>query len=213
MIHIDNDDFYQAIKTAYSKIEGAPSSDDEDIYHEDTAVFVFSADYIDPQLIKLEKDSLAIEFERDKYFPNNTSLKVEPENEYWTNKLMGGGFMDRVVDHIQTYPQSRSGLYNFWNNEDFETNNPKADCVTQLYFRIRQGELEMHAHVRANDVHRCMFLDLAYLMFAHSYIAKKTGYPKGAFIHFVDSLHTYNKVADEFKRQIVYMKNADVWNS
>ena len=212
MININEADLYQAMRAAYAAIDKAPSSTDPDIYTEDTAIFLFETNYRDSALIEKSSDGLQCVFDRTAYFPHNESLKVEAENEYWTEKLIGERYLDKAVRHITAAPLSRSCLYSFWDNNDFDMANPKGNCITQVYLRLRGDKLEMHSHIRANDVHRCLFMDLAYLMYAHRYIAEATGYSKGAFVHFVDSLHVYNKSVEEFKKQLAFMQEpASSW--
>ncbi len=212
MITITEADLYKAMRAAYAAIDEAAPSADPDIYKEDTAVFLFKPGYQDPDLIEEQSNKLQCIFEKAAYFPHNESLKVEAENEYWTEKLVSEKYLDNAIGHINKMPLSRSCLYNFWDNDDFNTANPKGNCITQIYLRLRGDKLEMHSHIRANDVHRCLFMDLAYLMYAHQYIAEATGHRKGAFIHFVDSLHIYNKSVKEFKKQLAFMQEpAGIW--
>lgn len=201
MISINENDFYQSIKGAYTLISAAYKSSDPDIYAEDTAIFSFDAGYTDPGLVKETNGRLECYVDRTLYFPYNNSLKVEAENIYWSEKFIDDGYINRAVNHLRDAPLSRSCLYNFWNNEDFDNANPKGNCITQIYLRMRGDALEMHSHIRANDVHRCLFMDLAFLMYAHTTIAEKLHMPKGAFVHFVDSLHIYNKSLNEFEKQ------------
>ena len=213
MITIDEKDFYQSIKKAYSAIDAAPKSADPDIYTEDTAIFSFNVGYEDPRLVQVIDSRLECRFDRSLYFPYNSSLKVEAENIYWSEKLIDEDYINKAVSHLRNTPLSRSCLYNFWDNEDFDDANPKGNCITQIYLRLRDGALEMHSHIRANDVHRCLFMDLAFLMYAHTTIAGKLGLSKGAFIHFVDSLHIYNKSLDEFEKQRDFMLDTtSPWN-
>src|SRR5262249_38462354 len=121
MITIAQANFYKAMRAAYIAIDKAPSSNDRDIYKEDTAIFLFEPDYQEPGLIERKGEKLRCVFDRMAYFPHNESLKVEAENEYWTEKLIGEKYLDKAISHITQTPLSRSCLYNFWDNNDFDT--------------------------------------------------------------------------------------------
>jgi hypothetical protein len=208
MINISETSLYKAVKAAYVAIDLAPKSTDQDIYKEDTAIFIFPSGYQDPNLVSPKDDNLECVFAQEDLFPYNPSLKVAAESEYWTEKLITEKYLARAIAHLTNSPMSRSCLYNFWDNNDFNIANPKGNCITQIYLRKRGDQLEMHSHIRANDVHRCLFLDLAYLMYAHAVVANHLGLSKGTFVHFVDALHVYNKSLEEFKKQQYFMLNS-----
>lgn len=212
MIQIEHASFFGLLKESFFAVRDAPLSKDPDIYREDTSVLTLQPGYGDPGLIVASDGAMRFVLDTNKYFPEHAYLKVAAEDEYWNEKIVSSSIRTKVVAHLEDNPQSRSCLYVFWNNEDFLVANPKGACVTQLYFRLRGEGLEMHAHLRANDVHRCLFIDLAYLTFIHQQICDALGSPKGRYVQFVDSLHTYNKAVGEFDAQLTHIeKTPHLW--
>lgn len=207
MIRIEQDSLYSAVKAAYKLIADVPTPGDPDIAHEATAIFTFPAGYASGDLVQEVNQELEFRIDVKSFFSNNHSLKIVAENEYWNQKLLKNGYMHDAIAHLKANPASRSCLVNFWDNNDFATVNPKGACITQLYFRIRNNEIEMHSHCRANDVHRCLIIDLAYIMYVHSQVAREVGVLQGQLVHFVDALHTYTKCEAEFQEQLDFICN------
>lgn len=214
MIYVRSDNIWAMVKGCYEAINKAEPSPDPDIYKEDTGVLIFEAGYVDPALVVASGNRLECTFDQGLYFPKHHSLKRDAEDDYWNEKLIKEGFLAKVASHLLKFPYSRSCLYNFWDNADFDVANPKGNCITQIYFRARKGQLDMHAHIRANDVHRCLLMDLAYLLYTHDNIARKLSMKKGEYVHVADSLHVYRKSVTEFNDQLKFMRTeSGIWPS
>lgn len=124
------------------------------------------------------------------------------ELSYWRDQVIDGMMVERFIDHLSRYPYSRRALIDLWRDSDFSRLEEGAACITQIYFRIKGGKLEMHTHARANDVINCLLFDLQIMQYIHTSVASGLNLIVGEHIHFVDALHLYKKDKDKIQEII-----------
>lgn len=100
--------------------------------------------------------------------------------------------LNSVVDVLLADPSSRQAVVSIWQPHDL-THEGDKPCTIFLQFLIRSDKLELHAHMRSNDV----WLGTAYDIFNFTQlqhtVARHLGVEAGEFILHATSLHIYDR--------------------
>lgn len=98
----------------------------------------------------------------------------------------------RIISLLRTRSGSRNAVIQLYSNEDGRTAGKDIPCTCTLHFAIRRNRLELHVHIRSNDV----FLGLPHDVFAFTMMqeiaARELGVELGRYHHSVASLHLYD---------------------
>ena len=111
--------------------------------------------------------------------------------------------LDLVVDHLKTDPDSRRTVLQMWSPEDLEkiVHNPLAKdvpCNTQVYFKIKNGRLQMTVHCRSNDIIWGTYgANAVHFSILQEYVAARIGVDLGTYYHWSDSFHAYEGVFEK----------------
>lgn len=115
--------------------------------------------------------------------------------------------LSQVVSRLLADPCDRRAIVSIWRAHDVIAPTKDPPCTLDFQFFVRNGMVEMHTHMRSNDV----WLGLPYDLFTFTQlqrtVAARLDLPAGRYVHHVGSLHLYdanieaaNVVADELIR-------------
>jgi len=170
--------------------ENLPRSNDPSVYLEVVAAIIIDRDDLSACIINNGNVKFAPERIPSKiYFSNEKLLE---EEIYYKNLIQNGEVLNSIVSHLKNDLYSRRCLWNFWKEDYFINTKNAGTCISQIYFRYNNDSLEMHSHMRSNDIIQCYVLDVSFLMAVGQYIARELDVAFGGLFHFVDSFQVYN---------------------
>jgi hypothetical protein len=191
--------------------EGTPNTSDESIWLEDAAVIEIEApDRDNARGFIIEQGHFRYVGNYKLYYPEVDEALIAADANDYTKLFLESGDIQTLVEHFRLHPDSRRQLATTWSPKYLDP-NVVGVCITQIYCRLRNGTLELHSHVRANDAYRLLLLDMQLAISVQREIAHQLTVPMGRYIHYVDSLHFYKHYATEIKNQRKYMQDSVVW--
>lgn len=125
-----------------------------------------------------------------------------PQWIHW-QKRDGGEInqIERLVEELKTYPDSRRLKVTAWNPEDVDS-VAVAPCHGDFKCFVAQGELSLNLVQRSND----LFLGTPFNMACYSLLLKMlaqvTGLKCGEFIHYLQDTHLYINHLDQARLQL-----------
>ena len=108
--------------------------------------------------------------------------------------------LNLVVSHLKQDPNSRRAVLQMWSVSDLqkivdEPTCKDVPCNTQVYFKIRDGRLQMTVTCRSNDIIWGTYgANAVHFSILQEYIAARVGVAMGTYYHLSDSYHAYEKV-------------------
>lgn len=101
--------------------------------------------------------------------------------------------MIAAVNRLREDPSSRRALVTIWDPmHDLYTEGVKDyPCTIALQFLVREGELQLHTHMRSNDVWRGFAYDVFVFTQLQLAVAQVLRLSVGSYYHHVTSLHMY----------------------
>lgn len=133
------------------------------------------------------------------------------EKEYWGKELFGSGKANWLIDYLKKFPLSKRAIILLWKDE-YRDLSKVCPCTSSIFFRIKNGKLEMHSTVRANNSSFLLFLDMSFMLAFQGFIAKQLGLESGDYYHFVDSLHFYRSEEGFIRSTYEYLKGVKISN-
>lgn len=131
-------------------------------------------------------------------------------------KLPDGRVVDqieKVIEKLRKTPYTRRAQAITWQPwKDLISEHPP--CLQRLWFRVVNGKLVMHAHMRSNDALKAAFMNMYAFTELQRYVAQQLGVDVGHYIHIVDSYHVYErdwKWFYKFVEQIKTSKSMKNW--
>lgn len=118
------------------------------------------------------------------------------EADYWNKELFQNGKVPELISYLKSNKMSKRAILNLWNDNNRDLTQP-APCLTYLNFRVTSKGLRVLAHMRANNAHKCLLIDLDALRALQKYVASKLSLEAGEYIHIVDSLHFYREEQEQ----------------
>lgn len=212
MINIKANTIEEAVyKTYKSLYKSTAIVSDPQVYKEDSAVIRILNITKPKSYIEIKNNRYIYTFNHKLYIPSVETEKLKEEEVYWTDSLLKTKAKDLIVKHLVNNPNSRRAIFNLWKDDHFNNPSLGAACITQLYFRVKGINLELHTHARANDAHRNLLMDLHMVSAIHIAVAYELNLKVGPHIHFVDALHFYKKFENDIKNQIKLFDNLVSW--
>lgn len=225
MIYLEADGILKAVKRVYDQLfPRGLTPTDQDLQREDSATII-----LEPrrrkakEAVSLAGNLLSYDYNYEKFFPYAREIGIPGggdiisyEMGFWNDDLMSpkvsapNGRMKQVVDLLSSHPSSRRAVINLWDSAVHET-SLNAPCLTHIVFRVQDGFLEMHSHLRSNDICFLLFMDMQVMSGVHKIVADSLGLRKGTYIHFVDSMHFHKKNAAVVKKQYAHMRKSSIW--
>ncbi len=213
MITVQSESLLQCAKAAFLALyNGRANESDSAIYREDAAVLELPYPGLDDQPFELRGTSLRYLSDYRRYLPFATEDHAKLEEAYFTSAFITTGKLELVASGLQRKPDSRRAVVSVWESSHMNAPRSSAPCVTQLYFRLRSGRLEVHSHSRANDAYRLLLPDMQFARWCQDEIAKRMSVPVGRYLHFVDSLQLYVRHLEEIEKQRVFVLTSPIWS-
>ena len=115
----------------------------------------------------------------------------------WRN-WFGIDQLDIAVKRLKKYPNDRRTVVQMWDSENdlYEGNQLKdIPCNTQIYFKVREGRLNMMVTCRSNDmIWGAYGANAVHFSMLQEYVAARVGVPVGTYHQVSDSFHAYTDV-------------------
>lgn len=205
-----------SVKEAYTQtlnrlIFESNKFEDSELFREDVGVINIKELKDNLNYVSLNKGRLIDSFPYTKCFPHITSGLVQQEMIYWNNQFMEKNGLRDIIEYLRSFPMSKRGIILFWDDK-YRDLSKGAVCEIAVFFRIKNGKLEMHSHMRANNASFLLFMDMCILIGVQRIIANELGIGMGEYFHFIDSLHIYEAERDAAMEQSKFVKFADEWN-
>ncbi len=205
----------KSIKTAYVDILGrlisdAQKYDDPELSREDFAIVQIQDHQEWKPLITYELGILNEPFPYTEYFPFITQERIDQEIHYWNQQFFVANKLPELVQYLHDFPLSKRAIILFWEDK-YRDLSKGAVCEIAAFFRIKNKQLEMHTHMRANNAVFLLFMDMRILMGVQRLIAKELNVKLGDYIHVIDSLHIYEAEADSARTQLEFMSTSSLW--
>ncbi|MGH9261495.1 MAG: thymidylate synthase [Acidimicrobiales bacterium] len=109
--------------------------------------------------------------------------------------------MSRVVDALQTDPDSRRLIVSAWNVGEIERMAlPPCHCLFQFY--VAQGRLSCQVYQRSADVFLGVPFNIASYALLTMMLAQVTGHVPGDLIHTLGDVHLYLNHLDQARTQL-----------
>jgi thymidylate synthase len=113
----------------------------------------------------------------------------------FTYKLPDGRVVnqiEKVIEKLRKVPHTRRAQAITWQPwKDLISEHPP--CLQRLWFRVVNGELVMHTHMRSNDALKAAFMNMYAFTELQKYVAQQLGVKVGYYMHIVDSYHVYER--------------------
>ena len=211
MIYVNDSSYVSAAKKAFlALLDSGRVPNDATVLKEDSALIEISDISQNDGSLDVGPRGLSYSFDLKKYYPNSpTDTKMEMT--HWNGEFIRSGKVKKVIAHLRSNPSSRRAIIDLWASKYSKNLDKPAVCVSQLYFRMIDGKLDMHSHSRANDAYRLLMMDMQVMMTIQKTVADKLGVKPGRFVHFVDSLHLYKRDVADIKGQQIFMAESNIW--
>lgn len=120
----------------------------------------------------------------------------------WRNHFMHDQ-LKQAVSRLKKYENDRRTVVSMWDaNNDLSTSNDSKDipCNTQIYFKVRDGFLNMTVTCRSNDIIWGAYgANAVHFSMLHEYMAAMVGVRVGTYYHLSDSFHAYEEQFNKLK--------------
>jgi thymidylate synthase len=102
--------------------------------------------------------------------------------------------LPRVAKILKEDPNSRRAFVSIWRSDDlFVEGSVDYPCTIGFTFQIRNNHLDMHTHMRSNDVWWGFTYDITQFCFLQLTMAKMLHVGVGSYFHHADSFHIYER--------------------
>ncbi|MDW8308141.1 MAG: thymidylate synthase [Verrucomicrobiales bacterium] len=109
--------------------------------------------------------------------------------------------IDRVIEEIQTNPDSRRLIVTAWNPGELEQ-MALPPCHTLFQFYVSEGELSCQLYQRSADIFLGVPFNIASYALLTMMVAQVCGLRPGEFIHTFGDLHLYSNHVEQAKLQL-----------
>jgi thymidylate synthase len=114
----------------------------------------------------------------------------------------------RVVEKLRKVPYTRRAQAITWQPwKDLETEHPP--CLQRMWFRVVNGKLVMHTHMRSNDALKAAYMNMYAFTELQKYVAQQLGVEVGRYIHIADSYHVYERDWKWFKTFVEQIESGE----
>jgi thymidylate synthase len=98
-----------------------------------------------------------------------------------------------LVDDLKANPLSRQHVIPIWRAADRRKKSKDIPCTTALHFLVTSDGLELHVHMRSNDLWLGFPYDVFCFTEIQKVVARHIGMPASDYHHYVSSLHLYDR--------------------
>lgn len=115
---------------------------------------------------------------------------------YRWRRHFGHDQLDELVDLLRADPDTRRGVLTMWDGvhdqERAAQGGKDVPCNTHVYFKVRQGALQMTVCNRSNDaIWGAYGANAVHMSMLQEYVADRVGVKVGKYRQVSDSLHVY----------------------
>lgn len=128
------------------------------------------------------------------YIPPYANFVGEGTGAYGPRLFGPAGQISRMIALLQEKPRSRQAVAQLFRFEDLDGDPRDVPCTCSLQFFVRDERLELHVHMRSNDIMRGLPLDVFVFTMIQELVARDLGKEVGLYTHFVGSLHLYDNM-------------------
>lgn len=194
------------LKTAYSEtlrrlLSESQKFEDPELFREDVATIQVQNHHELSMPLMFAHGTIQDPFPYTKYFPGVSQKMIDQEMRYWNQQFFEADKLHELIEYLKSFPLSKRGIILFW-EERYRDLSKGAVCEIAAFFRIKNGQLESHTHMRANNATFLLFMDMRILMGIQRIVAKELGIGIGDYIHFIDSLHVYEIEKEQAAKQL-----------
>jgi len=116
--------------------------------------------------------------------------------------------IEKVIEKLRRAPHTRRAQAVTWQPwRDLDTDHPP--CLQRVWFRVVDGRLVMHAHMRSNDALRAAFMNMYAFTELQRYVAQRLGVETGYYMHIADSYHVYESDWKRFAAFVEQIKRGE----
>lgn len=189
------------------------SSEDPELWREEPITIVVKRSFNEePVFFILKNGKFNYLFEYRSYFPYTSEKTIELEINHWQTEFIKKLRLNSLIDYFQGHPLSKRAIINLWDNGCRDPERA-APCLVYLLFRKRGQKLDVHAHLRANNVLFLLLMDMQALAGIQQIVADRLGLKRGDYFHCVDSLLFFKKDVSTIKKQYDFIKNSSTWKN
>ncbi|MCC6035327.1 MAG: thymidylate synthase [Desulfurococcaceae archaeon] len=138
-------------------------------------------------------------------------LEYTYHERLFSYRLPSGEIIDqirRVIEKLKKAPYTRRAQAITWQPwRDLGSEYPP--CLQRLWFRVINGRLVLHAHMRSNDALKATFMNMYAFTELQKYVAEHVGVELGYYMHIVDSYHVYERDWKWFYKFIEQIKTGE----
>lgn len=105
-----------------------------------------------------------------------------------------------IISLLRDRPSSRQAVIQIFDRNDIENNHKDIPCTCTIQFLIRNERLTMITHMRSNDAYVGLPHDVFCFTMLQELIARTLDIELGSYVHFVGSLHLYERNIQDAKK-------------
>jgi len=100
--------------------------------------------------------------------------------------------VEKAIEKLRKAPYTRRAQAITWQPwKDLETDHPP--CLQRIWFRVVDGRLVTHVHMRSNDAFKAAFMNMYAFTELQRYVAQRLRVEVGYYMHIADSYHVYER--------------------
>ena len=104
--------------------------------------------------------------------------------------------IDSIIKRLKASPNDRRSVLQMWDPKvDLNRDGVDVPCNTVIYFKVRDGKLNMTVSNRSNDVICTTFgANVVHMSMLQEYVARSLGVSVGTYYQVSDSFHVYTNI-------------------
>ena len=168
---------------------GSPDVPDPELFREAPGVLMINPKEDRETPLRVVNESFLGNVSYDQYIRGGDAVFAVVRSHY-ERTLLQTGLLAEIVEFLRKHPSSKRAVVSVWNKcrPDRSSDDP---CLVYLWFRIRNGQLDCHAHLRANDVYRKLLMNMHIFLAIQDHVSSRLGLSSGIYYHICDSFHFY----------------------
>lgn len=113
-----------------------------------------------------------------------------------------GEQLERAERQLRRDPDTRQAVVVLWREEDANPKWRDRPCTTEFQLMVREGRLDIHVTMRANDLWTGTCYDVFQFGQIQAAMANVLGVEPGRYHHHATSLHIYDRDVEKFERVV-----------
>ena len=105
----------------------------------------------------------------------------------------GQNQVENVIELLQKNPTSRRAVIQLFDSSDLSSDHKDIPCTCTVQLFARGANLDMHTHMRSNDLYLGLPHDVFSFTMLQEIIARQLNLEPGRYCHSVGSLHIYER--------------------